>query len=637
MVSVAKFWFSAAELAAAKLHGMPTTRQGVDAMAATGKWHCRPRDGRGGGVEYPLSALPIVAQSALALREAQAPTPGPGRSDWLDRQTNKTKDKARTRLEALQAVDTLVLSGQTKVLAMQLVAHQAKVSISTLYNWEKSIRYEPRTDWMPLLAPKHAGGGREAECSDEAWDFIRVDWLRLERPTFSACYRRLQSVAHEQGWTVPAARTLERRLDALSKPVVVLAREGMNALNRMYPAQERDRGVFHALEAVNADGHKWDVFCKWPDQEKPGRPMMVAFQDLYSGKILSWRIDKSENKEAVRLAFGDMVEDYGIPDYCWLDNGRSFASKWLTGRMPNRFRFKIKDEDPEGILLHLGVQVHWTKPYSGQSKPIERAFRDMAGDLAKHPAFAGAYVGNSPMAKPENYMSTAVPIDKFIEIIAEGIREHNARSGRTATVCAGRSFDETFAESYVKSMIRKAAPEHKRLWLLAAEGVLVSPRDGAINIMGNRYWAERLHAFMGQKVVVRFDPTSLHDALHVYRLDGTYVGTADCIEAVGFNNVTEAQEWARAKNTRKRGVKMQLEAERTMTLDQIAGQLPKTAPPPLPETKVVRGTFGNTALKPRFDADEEEQIAEDRKIGAGFRLLRFGQPGLQQPDDDGLT
>ena len=68
----------------------------------------------------------------------------------------------------------------------------------------------------------------------------------------------------------------------------VLLRQGVDALRRMFPAQQRDRGVFHAMEAVNADGHTWDVFVKWPDQTV-GRPHMVAFQDLYSGKILAWR------------------------------------------------------------------------------------------------------------------------------------------------------------------------------------------------------------------------------------------------------------------------------------------------------------------------------------------------------------
>ncbi|WP_332460286.1 transposase domain-containing protein [Pseudophaeobacter flagellatus] len=68
-----------------------------------------------------------------------------------------------------------------------------------------------------------------------------------------------------------------------------------------------------------------------------------------------------------------------------------------------RFRFKVREEDPLGVLPLLGIQIHWATPAHGQAKPIERAFRDLASDVAKDPCFAGAYVGNRPDAKPENY------------------------------------------------------------------------------------------------------------------------------------------------------------------------------------------------------------------------------------------
>ena len=418
---------------------------------------------------------------------------------------------------------------------------------------------------------------------------------------------------------MPSARTLERRLLDIPEATRVFARQGGEALKRMYPAQERSRAHFHALEAINVDGHKWDVFVKWPDGEIV-RPMMVAFQDLYSGKMLSWRIDKSENKEATRLAFGDLVEQFGIPEHCWLDNGRAFASKWITGGTPNRYRFKVRDEDPVGLLPLLGVEPHWTNPYSGQSKPIERAFRDFAGDVAKHPKFAGAYVGNSPMAKPENYGATAVPLDVFLAVIGEAVAEHNARPGRETAVCNGRSFDQAFAESYATAPIRKAAPAQRRLWLLAAEGVLCARTDGSIRLEGNRFWAEFLSGHRGKRVAVRFDPQSLHDDLHVYAQDGRYLGAAPVIEAVGFDNADAARAHNRARNAFLRGVKMQADAEKRMTIEQVAAALPAAeAPAPL-NTKIVRPVFGNTALKPREDLAEQSEA--EILLMRGLRAVR---------------
>ena len=122
----------------------------------------------------------------------------------------------------------------------------------------------------------------------------------------------------------------------------------------------------------------------------------------------------------------------------------------------------------------------------------------------------------------------------------------------------------------------------------------------------------------------------------MYRLDGAYLGAVPCVAAVGFNDVGAARDHAQARKAWIRGAKDMAAAERRMSLSDVAAMLPAQAEPATPATKVVRLVSGNTALKPRLEADEDEQIAEDRRIGDGFRLLRFGPPGLVQPDDDGL-
>lgn len=639
-------WFSAAELAALALPHMPATRQGVQALAERRDWMrpewegrvWRPRAATGGGAEFHFSVLPLEARAKIA--HAFATRSGDGAKEcsqqaelWarFERMPEKIRAIARERLRALQALEALDRAGTLRTVAGPIVAEQFGVSLGTLYNWKKATNGLHRSDWLPALAPQWSGGEASAEIAPEAWVALMGDYLRPERPAFSDCFRRLQTAAGVNGWTLPSERTLLRRMEALPKAMVVVAREGDEALKRMYPAQRRDRSHFHALQAVNADGHKWDVFVKWPDEKQPIRPMMVAFQDLYSGKILSWRVDKSANKCAVRLALGDMIADWGIPDACWLDNGRDFASKWITGGTPNRYRFKVKDDEPEGLLTQLNVAVHWTTPYAGQSKPIERAFRDFATGAAKHPEFAGCYTGNTPMAKPENYGSTAVPLDVFLRVIGAAIIEHNARAGRRSAVCNGRSFDEAFAESYEKSLIRKASPDQQRLWLLMAEAVTVSRVDGSIQLLGNRYQAMFLHEHLGARVAVRFDPQSLHDDLHVYSQAGAYLGAAPCIAAVGFDNADAAREHARARNAWRKAVKVQLAAERTMTIAQVAALLPAGEPAAPPETKVVRpvfGTQGNAALKPRL----EQQFDEEDALMAGLRVVRFPRTALDGAD-----
>ncbi|MCX5497292.1 Mu transposase C-terminal domain-containing protein [Kaistia dalseonensis] len=644
-------WWTAAELAAMRLSPeVPATERGLQLMiernghlAPDLAWPANPlgiwrrRSGKGGGREYRMDVLPVSARTVLARRLRKAEKPAePERValkaersaseqwTWFDGLPEKRKAEAKRRMDALLAVADLQMTGRARDLAMMSVASAEDVSLRTLYGWAGLVAGLDRKDWLPALAPRFTGRTAEVEIPEAAWQAFLSDYLRGEVPTLTSCLRRLEALAKERGWTLPSEKTFERRVAALPRTMVVLAREGVEALRRLYPAQERDRSGFHALEGVNADGHKFDVFAKWPDGTV-SRPILVGFQDLYSGMILSWRIAASENAATVLLAFGDLVENWGIPEHCWLDNGRNFASKWFTGGTPNRYRFKVREGDPNGVLTALGVEVHWTTPYSGQSKPIERAWRDFADSISRHPAFAGAWTGNTIDAKPENYGSTAVPIETFEKIVAEGVAEHNSRLGRKSKICGGRhSFAQVFNASYGDAMIRKASPEQCRLWLLAAEGVTVR-KDGSVHLEGNRYWHERLIDHVGHKVVLRFDPDALHDAVHVYRLDGAYLVAAPVIEAVGFADTGAARDHARARKSWIKAQKELLKAERRLSIDELAAMLPtvdevERAPSP----KVIKPTFGNLAAAVR--PSEEREFDQDENLesfGRGLRALRL--------------
>lgn len=630
-------FYTAAEIADLKLPGVPVTKRGVNKAADDNAWHdrknmagaplARKRKGQGGGYEYHYTLLPVWAQKKLVLnarRKAAVKRPYAATKKELSREriwafydglSDKKKTKAKLRLEILMGVMALEKGGSQKNVCVSIVASEEGVSLRSIYNWFNLVEGYLMEDWLAALVPHNAGRTVTAECHPKAWDFIKALYLRKERPTFSSCYRRLELSAVKHGWNIPAESTLHRRIyKEIGITVINLSRYGKEDWKQnSYPAQERDRSVFHALEAVNADGHKFDVFVQWPNEEKPGRAMMVVFQDLYSGKILSWRIDKSENKEAVRLAFGDVVDQFGIPEKCYLDNGRAFASKWLTGRTPNRYRFKIRDEDPAGIMTSMDVDVHWVMPHAGQSKPIERSFRDMCDDIAKDYRFRGAWTGNHVGNKPENYGSKAIPIDEFIQVVEEGIDLHNARLGRRAKICRGRSFDVTFQESYAVSPIRKATEVQKRLYLLAAEGVKATSRYGDLNLMGNRYWAEFLRDHKGQNLVIRYDPQNMHQGLHVYRLDGDYLGFAEIWDAAGFNDVAAARDHNSARKQMLKADKMHLAAVQKMGADEVIGYM--AVPPKMNtklDSKVVAPIFGDHT--------------PDRKIVDAMKALKASTP-----------
>ncbi|MBF0415626.1 MAG: Mu transposase C-terminal domain-containing protein [Magnetococcales bacterium] len=588
------------------------------------KW--RKRQGKGGGYEYHYSLLPLGAMTAWLKEQVKAskieePEKETRREElWegYDRLPEKKKQAARERLSALLAVEAMIKVGHEVELAYGMIAKERKASISTLYKWRAKVRGIRRDDWLVHLVDRRAGGNNTgSECSEEAWEFFKADYLRLERPSAESCYRRLQRVGAEKGWRVPCLKTLSRKI-AREIPVEarVLCRDGQEEVNNLYPPQRRSKLHLAAMAATDVDGHRWDLWVRWPDGEVM-RPCMVAIRDVFSGKFLSWRIDKSENREAFRLAFGDVVENWGIPEAMYMDNGRAFASKWMTGGVATRYRWKVREDDPTGVLKTLGVEVHWTTPYSGQSKPIERAFRDFCDNIAKHPAFAGAWTGNSPENKPENYGSRAVDLEVFLEVVTSEIREHNARPGRRTETCDGRSFDETFAESYAKSVIRRASVAQRRLWLMAAEGVTASRKNGEINLMGNRYWDAVLRGYRGEKLIVRFDPQALKKPLSVYRLDNVFLCEAACIEDAGFNDVAAAQEHGRDRNRFRKATKDMVKAMVTLKPEEVAAMIPSHASPDgTLEPGVMRLVTGPVVQNkpiPERSAEEKARLEEVAK------------------------
>jgi len=631
-----KSHFTAAELAELALPGLARTKRKINERAAAECWAlatdsagvplARPRTGRGGGLEYSVELLPAAARAALTAQAAVSTiadvTPAPETKAaqlwaWYDGANAKTKADATRRLAAIDAIDALVDSGMTRSAAVPAVAKRVGVGASTLWSWVSMIDGVLRCDRLVYLAPRRAGGGSETAVDNGAWQFLLSDFLRPEQPTFSACYERMKrDYATPRGITVPIERTLRRKLEReVDQRVIVLRREGTEALRRMLPAQERSVAELHALEMVNIDGHKFDVFVKWPDG-RIGRPMMVAIQDIYSRKILAHRLDESENALATRLVFADLFRDWGIPRVCLMDNGRAFASKTITGGTKTRYRFKVRDDDPLGVLPAVGVEVRFATPYRGQSKPIERAFRDMCDAIAKHPAFAGAYTGNNPLAKPENYGSHAVPIEDFRRVVAAGIAAHNAKAGRRTEMARGvHSFDQVFADSYAVAPIGKATPEQLRMALLTAEDRTCDRETAVVTLEGNRYFHEALRRHAGKKLTVRFDPDDLHGEVHIYDRGGEHICSTTAIGTRGFSDKASANQRRAQEADHKRRTRELVKAQELLDASQIAALIPDYADEaPAPTPGVVRPvrTRGNTAaaLKPAAAMPQSQSQTE---------------------------
>ncbi|PZU18932.1 MAG: transposase [Shinella sp.] len=646
-----KEWFTIAELAELKLPDMPSSVSKVHELAIRDGWktgpHCRKLERRGGGFEYHMSLLPHRAQVKLSAilhkDEAREETREKRkRLYWAawEAMTDDHRMICHFRHNVLTSVELALETNRhsdtpsSKEAILATILGKYEVSVSTYYVWQRAVSNVDPEDWLPALAPSYTVDGeikcKQAEVHPEAWSAFKSDYLRPEGSGFSSCYRRVEAVAKKKGWAPwPSERALRRRLDAeVDKAVQVYARKGQKKAEALYPPQVRTKDHLHALQIVNTDGHKIDLFTWAPwNTRHPVRLILIGIQDIYSGKILSWRLAAAETWDVVRACIGDMIEDYGIPEKFYMDNGRAFASNAISGgsAQRNRFRkskkkanrFGIDEEEVGGILVNFGIEPHFTRPYAGQSKPIERAWKDLAEEIAKHPAMSGAYTGNTPDAKPENYGKRAVPLEVLQAHVADRIAEHNARTGRKAATAKGRSFDQTFEESFRHpgTIIRRATDAQRDFWMLAEKVVTARKDRGAIHYLDNIYWSPELIQWAQKKVKIRFDPDALHDPIKVYAPDGRLICAAPCTEKGRFDDVEAAHVHARNRKTFLKRQKDLLDAHRTLAADELAelyetGEKAEPKKPMRPVvTRIATGVVsGNLAVQAQdvFTSEEFE-------------------------------
>ncbi|EJF7889489.1 transposase domain-containing protein [Escherichia coli] len=653
-----ELWVSPKECA--NLPGLPKTSAGVIYVAKKQGWQNRTRAGVKGGkaIEYNANSLPVEAKAALLLRQGEIETsqgyfeiarPTLEAHDYdrealwskWDNASDSQRRLAEKWLPAVQAADEMLNQGISTKTAFATVAGHYQVSASTLRDKYYQVQKFAKPDWAAALVDGRGASRRnvhKSEFDEDAWQFLIADYLRPEKPAFRKCYERLELAAREHGWSIPSRATAFRRIQQLDEAMVVACREGEHALMHLIPAQQRTVEHLDAMQWINGDGYLHNVFVRWFNGDVI-RPKTWFWQDVKTRKILGWRCDVSENIDSIRLSFMDVVTRYGIPEdfHITIDNTRGAANKWLTGGAPNRYRFKVKEDDPKGLFLLMGAKMHWTSVVAGkgwgQAKPVERAFGvgGLEEYVDKHPTLAGAYTGPNPQAKPDNYGDRAVDAELFLKTLAEGVAMFNARTGRETEMCGGKlSFDDVFEREYARTIVRKPTEEQKRMLLLPAEAVNVSRKgEFALKVGGSLKGAKNVYYNMAlmnagvKKVVVRFDPQQLHSTVYCYTLDGRFICEAECLAPVAFNDAAAGREYRRRQKQLKSATKAAIKAQKQMDALEVAELLPQIAESEAPESRIV-GIFrpsGNTERVKNQERDDEYETERDEYLNHSLDIL----------------
>jgi len=266
---------------------VPGTERGVRKKMRRGEI-ASEKSAQGKGYVVHLDALPPKARAALVRQHGPAPSETSDTSArdsgdyqydpdelarWGDSCNERQRAEGVERAKILNAaMDLHERRGYRLREALSAAAEAAGRNPGTVKNWYygtqsmRGARHYRRCDWMYALIPRYVGKTVTAGFDAAAWDYFLGDWLRLSGPSLSACYRRLQAQAKQNGWRIPSRKAVAGRVSReIPRETIIYYREGADAVARMVESGPRDRSMFRALEAVNADGHQLDVICRWPD------------------------------------------------------------------------------------------------------------------------------------------------------------------------------------------------------------------------------------------------------------------------------------------------------------------------------------------------------------------------------------
>ncbi|MDY4480265.1 MAG: transposase domain-containing protein [[Pasteurella] aerogenes] len=664
-------YYSAQQLVDLNLNSLPKTKKAILTRANKEKWDWRVRQGKGGGYEYAFKSLPEEIQAEILLKthrtlptvvEAAKPEKAPVAAQqlWAEWEQANERNQAMALVKhgAVTAVAELVAHNVKLLNAIDVVVGKINlkaeneggkgVSVGSVKRWYYQVKDADRGVWLPLLLENH-GKNRtacEAEFTPTAWEFFKSDYLRAEKPQFGSCYERLKRAAAHNGWKVPSVSSVKRKLNReIGLSGIMVLRDGDYAASRLYPTLKRSVAHINAMQWINGDGYQHNVWVEWHNGEIK-RPKTWIWQDLRTRMILAYRTDLSENTDMIRLALLDVVSKYGIPEHITIDNTRAAANKTMTGGVKNRYRFKVQEDEVQGIIPALGIQLHWTSIQfgkgRGQAKPIERAFSHGGlGELVDlHPSLAGYFTGRNAYSKPEyeEKPQGGVAYATFILALEEGIQMFNERLKRETEICQGElSFKQAFERDYQLTTVRKPTPEQMRLLLtlheevtLKADGTFTLKAGGKVNGLQNTYSAYELIGTHYKQVVVRFDPNDLQNKVWVYTRDGRFLAEAQCQQATAFDNTQAAREHNRKMREFVRHTKKAAKAQLSISIQEAATYLPDVE---IEDAELEESTEkvafnwanlvdGNTVKTVQLEPENETDFAFEESLFKGLKVTK---------------
>lgn len=180
-------------------------------------------------------------------------------------------------------------------------------------------------------------------------------------------YEKLTAIANINKWEkIPSYQTVTRYISYLMEDEGMrnawfLASRGTREYkNKVMVKGSRDTKGLQVMQIVMGDEHTFDC---WVSYKQPNgkviaiKPHLAAWVDMRSRVIMGDVMCKDANSDILKQSLLKMIysEPGGVPEYLYIDNGKDYTAKTMTGRDRNDRSGMNFDNETMQLQTHLIV------------------------------------------------------------------------------------------------------------------------------------------------------------------------------------------------------------------------------------------------------------------------------------------
>ncbi|MFI0609573.1 MAG: Mu transposase C-terminal domain-containing protein [Anaerolineae bacterium] len=417
-------------------------------------------------------------------------------------------------LERFSILEPFVRDG----VPLPQIAETSQVPLRTLRTWV--ARY--RSDGLAGLTRRVRSDRGSSRFPTELRQLVEGLALKKPAPTAASVHRKVKRVAATKTWPVPSYRAIAAIIQELDPGLTTLAHCGTKAYEEAFDLIHR-REASCPNEIWQADHTPLDIWV-FDERQEPARPWFTAILDDYSRAVAGWRLSfQAPSAFQTALTLRQAIwrkEDSrwhvcGIPEILYTDHGSDFRSQHLE---------------------QVAADLKFQPIFSAVGKPrgrgrIERFFKTVNQlFLSELPGYT------PPKAMPA---PPSLTIRELEAAMTAFLLDDYHRRVHSETGCSPQARWE--AGGFLPQLPESI--DQLDLLLLTVARQRSVRRDG-IHFQCLRYLDPTLAAYVGEPVVIRYDPRDLTE-IRVFHKD-RFLCRAICPEladqSVGLKEITAARK-----------------------------------------------------------------------------------------------